>query len=86
MKSYVNRVVDVYVKKFESFNEIFRKSKVEKKKNSPPLLTNLPLYAKSVSDEEYKNLLIESAIQEYGPKEPSPVFEEQLKKKVSNFH
>lgn len=86
MQSFVNRVLEVYGKKFESFNEVFRKAKHEKKKNQPPLLTNLPLYVKSQSDEEYKSLLIEHVIGEYGPKEPSPVFEEQLKKKLGNFN
>jgi hypothetical protein len=28
MSSFANRVVDVYAKKFESYNEIFRKTKI----------------------------------------------------------
>jgi ASC-1-like (ASCH) protein len=48
MNSFATRVVDVYVKKFETFNEIYRKTKIEKKKNTPPVLTSLPVYVKSI--------------------------------------
>ena len=47
MKNFATRVFDAYVKKFETFNEIFRKTKIEKKKNQPPILTSLPVYVKS---------------------------------------
>lgn len=86
MNSFATRVIDVYAKKFETFNEIFRKNKPQKKKNTPPVLVSLPIYVKSLDDEEYKSLLIEQAINQYGPKELSPVFEEQLKKKLGNFN
>lgn len=68
MGSYATRVVDSYTKKFEICNETFRKSKPEKKKNSPPLLINLPSYLKFIDEQEYKNALIHHCIQEYGPK------------------
>lgn len=75
MGGFANRVCDSYSKKFESCNEAFRKSKWEKKKNSPPLLTNLPLYLKSLNlDTSYKSSLTWNAIQEYGPKEDNPTF------------
>lgn len=74
MNSFATRVVDVYAKKFETFNEIYRKTKVEKKKNTPPLLTSLPLFVKSTDEDEYKCLIIEQSIHEYGPKEHSIVF------------
>jgi hypothetical protein len=31
-------------------------------------------------------LIVEQSINEYGPKEPNPVFEDLLKKKLGNFH
>lgn len=62
MNSFVSRVVDVYAKKFETFNEIFRKSKIEKKKNTPPLLTSFPIFIKSIDEGEYKNALLQQAI------------------------
>ena len=69
MGAFANRVVDSYTKKFEVCNEGFRKTKGDKKKNSPPNLTNLPIYIKNVAnDDEYKTALIESAITEFGPK------------------
>lgn len=68
MNQFATRVVDIYAKKFETFNEIFRKNKAEKKKNQPPLLTSLPVYIKSVDEEEYKGALLQQAISEYGPK------------------
>lgn len=87
MNSFATRVVDMYAKKFESCNEIFRNNnKQEKKKNMPPLLVSLPVYAKSVDEEEYKCLLIENCIMEYGPKEYNPVFEDLLNKKMNNFN
>lgn len=69
MGGLANRVVDSYGKKFETCNESFRKAKYEKKKNTPPLLINLPLYFKALGlDESYKNSLMANAIEEYGPK------------------
>jgi hypothetical protein len=66
MSAYANRVVDSYVKKFETCNEIFRKIKdikIEKKGKTPPFLINLPLYFKNENqDELYKTSLIYSAI------------------------
>jgi Holliday junction resolvasome RuvABC ATP-dependent DNA helicase subunit len=62
MNGYTTRVVDAYVKRFETFNEIHRKTKIEKKKNQPPVLTSLPVYVKSLDEDEYKNLLIEQAV------------------------
>ena len=62
MNGYTTRVVDVYVKRFETFNEIHRKTKIEKKKNTPTVLTSLPVYVKSFDEDEYKNLLIEQAV------------------------
>jgi hypothetical protein len=73
---FVNKVIDHYVKRFESLNELFRKLKIpeklaEKKKNMVPTLVNLPLYIKTVSTsaEEYKAAVIESAVISHGPKE-----------------
>lgn len=87
MGGYANRVCESYSKKFESCNESFRKSKWEKKKNNPPLLTNLPLYLKSLAlDVSYKSSLTFNAIQEYGPKEENHAFYELLKNKMSNFN
>lgn len=55
MGSFATRVIDSYTKKFEICNEIFRKNKpVEKKKNSPPLLINYPLYLKYIDENLYK--------------------------------
>ena len=34
----------------------------------------------------YKTSLVESAINEFGPKERNPIFEDLLKKKMSNFN
>ena len=88
MGAFANRVVDSYTRKFEACNEVHRKTKVDKKKNNtPPLLTNLPIFIKdTVTEEVYRNCLIENAIQEYGPKDYNPVFEDLLKKKVGNFN
>jgi hypothetical protein len=73
MGGYANRVVDSYVKKFETCNEIFRKikeEKIEKKGKIPPLLINLPIYFKSQNqDELYKSSLLYDSIKDYGPKE-----------------
>lgn len=86
MNAFATRAVDAYAKRFEAFNEVHRKTKVEKKKNSPPVLTSLPVYVKSLDEEEYKNLLLEQAVAEYGPKDPSAVFDDLLKKKLASFH
>ena len=86
MNSFATRVIDVYVKKFETFNEIYRKTKSEKKKNTPPMLASLPVYIKDLNEEEYKNTLLHQAILEYGPKEPNIVFDDLLKKKLGNFN
>lgn len=52
MNQFATRVIDSYAKKFETFNEIFRKTKIDnKKKNQPPILTSLPVYVKSVDEE-----------------------------------
>lgn len=59
MGAFANRVIDSYTKKFEICNENFRKAKYEKKKNSPPLLTNLPLYLKSLNlDDLFKTAIL----------------------------
>ena len=78
---YVNKVIDHYVKRFETLNELFRKLKIpekvaEKKKNMLPTLVNLPLYIKTVTSsvDEYKAAVVESSIISYGPKEELPVF------------
>lgn len=64
MGAFANRVIDSYTKKFQVCNEAFRKAKYQKKKNSPPLLTNLPLYFKYQNfDESYKSSILASAIQ-----------------------
>lgn len=87
MGAFANRVVDSYTRNFEICNETFRKTKVQKKKTVPPLLTNLPVFIKYLGqDEKYKTALIENAINEYGPKEFNPVFQEILKKKLNNFN
>lgn len=88
MGSFANRVIDNYTKKFETCNEVHRKNKVEKKKNNtPPLLTNFPIYLKDcINDEAYRNCLIENSIHEYGPKEYNPVFDDLVRKKVANFN
>ena len=88
MGALANRVVDNYTKKFETCNEVHRKTKSEKKKNStPPLLTNLPIYLKdNVTEDLYRNCLIENCINEYGPKEYSVVFEDLVKKKIGVFN
>ena len=67
---------------------MYRKTKTDKKKNNtPPLLTNFPIYLKdSINDESYRNCLMENAINEYGPKEYNPVFEDLVKKKIGNFN
>jgi hypothetical protein len=46
MGSLAARVIDSYTKKFEICNETFRKSKPDKKKNTPPFLINYPLFLK----------------------------------------
>lgn len=46
----------------------------------------MPVYVKSIDEDEYKSLIIEQSINEYGPKEPSIVFEELVKKKLGNFN
>ena len=51
MGSYATRVIDSYTKKFESWNEIYRKNKPEKKKNTPPLLISYPLYMRSIFED-----------------------------------
>jgi len=39
-----------------------------------------------VSEDEYKNIILQHAIEEYGPKEASAIFDDILKKKLGNFH
>ena len=51
MSSKANRVFDAYDKKFSTFNEIFRKTTIEKKKNQPPILTSLPVFVKSQDED-----------------------------------
>lgn len=73
----VNKVMDHYIKRFESMNELFRKLKIpeklaEKKKNATPVLINLPLYVKTVTNpnqEEYKAAVMNSAIISFGAKD-----------------
>lgn len=59
MGSFASRVIDSYTKKFEICNEAFRKNKPEKKKNTPPLLINYPLYLKFIDENLYKEALIQ---------------------------
>lgn len=77
---YLNKVIDTYTKRFEACNELSRKLKVpdqDKKKNSPPVLVNLPIYIKNIvqNDEEYKASILYFTSKEFGPKEESPVFD-----------
>lgn len=73
----VTKVMDHYIKRFESLNELFRKLKIperlaEKKKNAVPSLINLPLYIKTVTNpnqEEYKASVMESSIISFAPKD-----------------
>ena len=87
---FLNKVIDTYTKRFESCNELSRKLKgpdQDKKKNSPPVLVNLPIYLKNVaqSDEDYKAAIIFATSREFGPKQESPVFDELLKNKLTNL-
>ena len=88
---FISKVIDNYIKRFEACNELSRKMKAsenDKKKNSPPILINLPVYIKSVggSDDEYKAALIHSSRLEFGPKEEMPVFDEILTNKFVNLN
>jgi len=91
---FVSKVMDHYVKRFESLNELFRKLKIperiaEKKKSNLPSLINLPLYVRSVtnpSQEEYKAAIMQSSVLSFGPKEDTLHFEEILTKKLTNLN
>lgn len=70
-------------------NQAYRKLQSDKDKNikNPPVLTNFPLYLKQLNKNElYKSALIENVINEYGPKQYDPVFDDILKKKLNNFN
>lgn len=78
--AYITKILDNYIKTFETCNELSRKLKVTehyKKKNSPPVLFNLPLYIRSVggSDDEYKSSIMMGNKHEFGPKEDMPIFD-----------
>lgn len=60
--------MDNYSKRFETCNELSRKLKAndsDRKKNTPPILINLPLFIRSTGggDDEYKASIIQSSIQ-----------------------
>lgn len=79
----MTKVMDHYVKRFESLNELYRKLKIpermaEKKKNLVPTLINLPLYVRAVTNpnqEEYKAAVMESSVVSFGQKEDPIHFE-----------